>query len=190
MLDRQIARKINGIRKQKGYTLDNLATFTGLSKGLLSKIENCQVSPPIATLSKISQGLNVPIGIFFNEEDSTDKQGYAVTLKNKRKQVNKKESAAKINYFSLSGFQSDKILEPFLVKFPILKDKPTKLYDHPGEEFLFVLKGRIDFIFGEDTIRLNPGDSIHFDPIIPHMAVNAGKSKSECLIIIAEKGKS
>jgi len=189
MLEQQIAEKIRKIRKQKDYTLDKLGELTGLSKGLLSRIENCQVSPPIATLSKISYGLNVPIGIFFNTEDTTKEQGYAVTLKSERKQVNKKESMAAINYFSLSDFKSDKIIEPFIVKFPIVKEAPTKLWDHPGEEFLFVIKGRIDFTFGEKTIRLNPGDSIHFDPSTPHRVINAGKLKSECLIIIAKKGK-
>ncbi len=189
MLEKQIAGKIRKIRNQRGYTLEQLGKLSGLSKGLLSKIENCQVSPPIATLSKISSSLNVPIGIFFDADDDMAEQRYAVTLKSDRKQVNTNKAMAELNYFSLSGFRSDKLMEPFVVQYPIINKKPTKLYDHPGEEFLFVLKGEIEFIFGEKIISLKSGDSIHFDPKTPHRARNAGKDKSECLIIVADKEK-
>jgi len=189
MLEKQIADKIRKNRKRKGYTLDQLGKRIGLSKGLLSKIENCQVSPPIATLSKISCGLDIPMGTFFDSQDAIAEEKYAVTLKDNRKQVNRKEAMAEINYFSLSGFKSDKLIEPFIVKYPVIKKNPTKLYDHPGEEFLFVLKGEIEFVYGEKIIQLKPGDSIHFDPSIPHRARNAGKIKSECLIIVTDKGK-
>ena len=69
MLEKKIADKIHEIRKNKGLTLAQLGDATGLSKGLLSRIENSQVSPPIATLSKIARGLEVPIGIFFEEDE-------------------------------------------------------------------------------------------------------------------------
>ena len=189
MLEKQIADKIKKIRKRKGYTLDQLGKLTGLSKGLLSRIENYQVSPPIATMSKISYGLEVPIGIFFETEKAADEEGYSVTLKDERKQVNRREATAELNYFSLSSLPVDKLIEPFIVKYPAIDKKPTKLYDHPGEEFLFVLKGNIDFIYGKKVIRLKTGDSIHFDPSTPHRARNAGKTKSECLIIITDKEK-
>jgi transcriptional regulator with XRE-family HTH domain len=59
---------------------------TGLPKGLLSRIENAQVSPPIATLAKISRALEVPISMYFEEEEP-DKKTYSVIRKNSRKQV-------------------------------------------------------------------------------------------------------
>ncbi len=189
MLERQIADKIKKIRKNKGYTLDQLGKLTSLSKGLLSRIENCQVSPPIATLSKISHGLEVPIGIFFESEGEKEEKKYAVTLKSQRKQVNKREATAELNYFSLSSLPPKKVIEPFIVKYPIIHKTPTKLYEHPGEEFIFVLKGNIDFIYGKETIRLKSGDAIHFDPSIPHRMRNAGNDKSECLIIVTDEVK-
>ena len=189
MLEKKIADKIKKIRKRKGYTLDQLGRLTDLSKGLLSRIENCQVSPPIATLSKISHGLEVPIGIFFDTEETTGEKGYAVTLKGERKQVNRRGTTAELNYYSLAGLKSDNLIEPFIVKYPASEKKPTKLYDHPGEEFLLVLKGKVDFIYGKKTIRLKAGDSIHFDPSTPHRGQNAGKTECECLVIIIDKGK-
>ncbi|MBW2654303.1 MAG: cupin domain-containing protein [Deltaproteobacteria bacterium] len=189
MLEKQIADKIRKIRKNKGYTLEQLGKLADLSKGLLSRIENCQVSPPIATLSKISHGLEVPIGIFFDTEKAMGEDGYAVTLKSDRKQINRRGATAELNYYSLSSLRSDNLIEPFIVKYPVTEQHPTKLYDHPGEEFLVVLKGKIDFIYGKRIIRLETGDSIHFDPSTPHRGQNAGETKSECLVIIVDGGK-
>ncbi len=187
MLEKQIADKIRKIRKNKGYTLDQLGKRTNLSKGLLSRIENYRVSPPIATLSKISHGLEVPIAIFFDEGKKKDEESYSVTLKNERKQVNKREATAELNFYSLSSLRSNKLIEPFIVKYPVINKTPTKLYEHPGEEFIFVIKGEIEFIYGKKIIQLDQGDAIHFDPAIPHRMRNAGDTKSECLIIITDE---
>ncbi len=190
MLEKQIADKIKKIRKSKGYTLDQLGRLTELSKGLLSRIENCQVSPPIATLSKISHGLDVPISIFFDVEDQTGQKGYAVTLKNQRRRISRKGTATpELDYYSLSGLKSDNLIEPFIVKYPAASKKTTRLYDHPGEEFFMVLKGKVDFIYGEKIIQLETGDAIHFDPSTPHRGQNAGEIESECLVIIIEEEK-
>jgi transcriptional regulator with XRE-family HTH domain len=70
VLEKKIAHKIRHIRRNTGITLAQLGEETGLSKGLPSRIENNQVSPPIATLSKIAHGLKVPISIFFEEAES------------------------------------------------------------------------------------------------------------------------
>ena len=134
----------------------------------------------------------MPIGIFFESEiiDTLEEQGYAVTLKNERKQVNRRGTRAELNYYSLTSLRSDNLIEPFILKYSAVDKKTKKLYDHPGEEFLLVLKGQIDFIYGKKTIRLKTGDSIHFDPSTPHRGQNAGKIESECLIIVIEKGKN
>lgn len=189
MLEKQIADKIKKTRKDKGYTLNHLGELTGLSKGLLSRIENYQVSPPIATLSKISHGLEVPIGIFFETNEDNCDEKYAVTPKNSRKRVNKQEADAELNYYSLSSLRKKKLIEPFLVKYPVINRQPAKLYEHPGEEFLFVLNGTVEFIYGKKTIRLKSGDAVHFDPATPHRIRNAGKTKSECLVVITDEDK-
>ena len=186
MLEKKISDKIRQIRKNKGITLAQLGEQTSLSKGLLSRIENCQVSPPIATLSKIARGLEVPINVFFEEDDS-DQKGYTVTRKNKRRQVIRKGTKIGFTYYSLTGRKSPHILEPFVVRYPVIKKEPTVLFDHPGEEFLFVLKGDMELVYGKEKIKLGLGDAIHFDPSTPHRGQNAGKEESECMVIVVDK---
>jgi transcriptional regulator with XRE-family HTH domain len=186
MLEKRIADKIRQVRTTRGLTLAQLAGLTSLSKGLLSRIENNRTSPPIGTLSKISQGLGVHISFFF-EEDAADRKGYAVTRRNRRKQVIRKGSKIGFTYYSLTNLGSEHLIEPFLVRYPVIKKEPNVLFDHPGEEFVYVLKGQIEFICGKDRVRLGPGDSVHFDPSIPHRGQNAGEGESECLVVVVEK---
>jgi transcriptional regulator with XRE-family HTH domain len=183
MLEKQIADKIRQIRKNKGLTLSQLGEVTGLSKALLSRIENNQTSPPIATLSKISQGLDVPIGVFFEEEEK-DEKGYVVTRRNKRKQVVSRGTRIGFTYHSLTNIKPKHVIEPFVIRYPVIKKEPKVLFDHPGEEFLFVLKGEMELVYGKEAIRLETGDSIHFDPSEPHRGQNIGKEEAECLVIV------
>jgi transcriptional regulator with XRE-family HTH domain len=88
MLEKKIADSIRQIWNNKEITLAQLGEETRLCKGLLSRIENNQVSPPIATLCKIAHGLKVPISIFFEEE--SEKEEYALTRKNEQKTAGKK----------------------------------------------------------------------------------------------------
>jgi transcriptional regulator with XRE-family HTH domain len=185
MLEKKIADKIRWIRKTRGLTLAQLGKETGLSKALLSRIENSRVSPPIATLAKISQGLDVPISIFFTEKE--DHKPYAVTRKAERKQVVRQGTKIGFTYYLLTSLSNPHSIEPFIVKFPVISKEPAVLFDHPGEEFLFVLKGKMELIHGKERIPLARGDAIHFDPSIPHRGQNTGKEESECLVVVVEK---
>jgi mannose-6-phosphate isomerase-like protein (cupin superfamily) len=153
---------------------------------LVSRIENNQVYRPIPTLSKIAHGLKVPISIFFEEEES-EKEGYAVTRKSERKQVVRKGTKIGFTYFSLTSLKSQHMMEPFIVRYPVITKEPNVLFNHPGEEFLLVLKGEMELAYGKEKIRLEVGDAIHFDPSTPHRGQNVGKEESECLVVIVNK---
>src|SRR4051794_40606749 len=73
----KLGEKVRGLRQDQRLTLQGLAEITGLSKPLLSQIENDQVTPPIATLLKIAKGLKVGIHFFF--EESGDRQKFVLT---------------------------------------------------------------------------------------------------------------
>jgi mannose-6-phosphate isomerase-like protein (cupin superfamily) len=137
-------------------------------------------------LSKIARGLEVPIGIFF-EEDETDHKGYTVTYKNERKQVIRRGTKIGFIYYSLSSLKTRHLIEPFIIRYPVIGKEPIKLFDHFGEEFLFVLKGKMDLVYGKEKIRLKAGDAIHFDPSTPHRGQNVGKEESECLVIVIDE---
>lgn len=185
ILEKKIADKIRQMRKSKGLTLSQLAQAVELSVGLLSRIENNQVSPPIATLAKISRGLGVPIAFFFQEGD--DHESYAVTTQDQRKPIVRPGTRIGFSYYSLTELKKPHVIEPFIIKYPVIVKEPKVLFDHPGEEFLFVLEGEIDLVYGKEKIRLRSGDAIHFDPSIPHRGQNVTKSESKCLVVVVNE---
>ena len=186
MLEKKIADKIREIRKTKGLTLTQFGEIVGLSKGLLSRIENNQISPPLATLSKISQGLEVPIATFFEDVEEEQKR-YTVTKRHERKQVVRHGTKIGFTYYCLKHMLPPYAMEAFIMKIPPFKKRPKLLFDHPGEELVFALKGEIELVYGNEKIRLDTGDAIHFDSSEPHRAHCVGKEDGECLVILIGK---
>ncbi len=186
VIEQRIAAKIKKFREAKGLTLAELGQRIGLSKSMLSRIENNQSSPPIATLSKIAQGLGVPIAVFFEDEQEKPKE-YAVTRKDQRRQIVRPGTKIGFSYFSLSGMKTPHIIDAFVIRHPPVKKEPKMLFDHPGEELIFVLKGQVELVLGDTKIRLEPGDAVHFDSSQPHRAQTVGDEESECLAIIVGK---
>ncbi|MEW6352327.1 MAG: XRE family transcriptional regulator [Thermodesulfobacteriota bacterium] len=189
MIQKRIADKIRLLRKEQHLKLAQLSEITGLSKALLSRIENNRSSPPIATLAKIADALGVAIREFFEEEQHVHRS-YSVTRHNERRSVVRRGRGIGHVYYSLTDLKGTHVIEPFLLVHPVTKKEPKFLFDHKGEEFLFCLKGRVELVHGDEKIRLEAGDAIHFDPSVPHRAQNVGSEESECLVIVVDAGSS
>jgi transcriptional regulator with XRE-family HTH domain len=166
-----IGPKVRRLRLKLGMTLKAVSQRTGLSQPLLSQIENNTVAPPIATLIKISSALGVKIGHFF--QDAPD-QGRLVVVRRQERQalerLNHADRYAGIGYRyeSLAHPMVDKQMEPFIVELDARDPAEVPYNQHRGEEFIFVLEGRLEFRSPDRTIAMEPGDSIYFDAAIPH----------------------
>ena len=164
-----IGSKIKKLRQSKKLTLQVVAKEIGFSPALISQIENNNVSPPIATLSKIANFFDVKIGYFFTEEE--DDCGFEVVHANQRKAVSKVfaplGASSGYSYESLSFRKQNKKMEPFLLT---VSDKANEeiCYRHDGEKFLFVTKGAVELILDDKSIPLSEGDSIYFDSSVKH----------------------
>lgn len=163
-----IGHQIRSLRNRRGLTLQDLADLTGLSKPNLSQIENNLVTPPIATLLKIATALGVSIGHFFqaNNQDSS----MVVTRKADRYGVAKGPHISHIGYQyePLAYPKVDKSMEPFVVNMEEREADAIVYNNHRGEEFLYVLSGRLEFRSGDNVVVLEEGDSLYFDSIVPH----------------------
>jgi transcriptional regulator with XRE-family HTH domain len=185
MNDYNIGAKIKELRRSKKLTLQDVANETGFSTALISQIENNNVSPPIATLSKIAHFFDVKIGHFFaeNEEESP----YEVLRSSERTVVPKVVSQDGTNhgYFfeSLSVRKKNKKMDPFLLT---LNEKVsnTDTYSHNGEEFLFVMKGSAELLLDEQIIELSEGDSVYFDASLKHRLLASGCEEVKVLAVV------
>lgn len=169
----QIGKKVRRLRQQRRMTLQDLADATGLSKPLLSQIENDQVIPPLATLLRISKAFKVSIENFFQEEDSAEKC-ILMRAGDSRKLIQRglsRGGSAPYIYHSLAYGKRDRNMEPFLMEFEARAWSEDLLVSHEGQEFLFLLEGEVDFYYGDKTYHIKPGDSVFYDSREPHAFV-------------------
>ena len=186
----KIGEKIRGQRQQRRLTLQELSELTGLSKPLLSQIENEQVVPPLATLLKISRGLKADIHFFFEDEGNRQKlvinRGEELRPSLQRQAVN--TELRPYVYHSLAQGMRHKNMEPFLVEVENTVWDDKLFFHHEGEEeFLYVLEGVIDLHYGNDVYRLTQGDSTYYDSSQPHGLVSVGPEKARIVAVLYSK---
>ncbi len=178
-----LGNQIRKLRNKRELTLQDLANMTGLSKPNLSQIENNFVTPPIATLLKIATALGVPIGHFF--QDSSQESNMIVVRKEDRYGVAKGPHISHIGYQyePLAYPKIDKSMEPFIVHMEEREAKDIVYNNHRGEEFLYVLEGRLEFRCGDNAVILEEGDSLYFDSVVPHGYRGIGGTAKTLVVI-------
>lgn len=182
----QIGFKIRRIRQERRMTLQALADATGLSKPLLSQIENEQVIPPLATLLRISKAFRVPLQSFFQEEGSSAR---CVLTKagESRKMLRRPvedEHPVPYTYHSLAYGKKNRSFEPFLVEFDIGEWQDEMMVSHEGEEFVFLLDGELEFHYADQIYVVSPGDSVYYDSAELHAFIAKGQVRPRAVAVI------
>jgi len=181
--DGQIGGHLKVLRAARGMTLDRLAAATGLTKSYLSKIQNSRKLPPIATLSRIAQALGTGIGSFFGDILEA-REGASVVRRGERLPVVRGGTAFGYDYVSLAHKRLSKSMDPFVFTFPSKIDTHV-FFDHGGEEFVFILSGKVVFQVGDERWTLEEGDSIYFDAAIPHRGWSVGRDAKALVVVHA-----
>ncbi len=182
----KLGEKIRELRLKRRHTLREVAETTGLSIPLLSQVENNAVSPPVATLLRIANALEVGISYFFREEESRERA--VVVRKHERKKtfrpLHAQHGDSGYQYEALAYTKNSKHMEPFLVEFePKKKDALTYLR-HGGEEFLFLFRGRLAFHYDHQEIILDAGDSLYFESDVPHGFRALRGRKAQAIVVV------
>lgn len=165
-LEASIGRKVRKLRQRLEITAADLALESGLSPGMLSKIENGGTSPSLATLQALARALNVPMTSFFADFDETRDcsfvpagQGVAI-----ERRGTKAGHRYELLGHSLSG---DVVVEPFLIT--LSEDAvPYTQFQHKGCELIYMLTGKVVYRHADKTYLLQPGDTLFFDSAAPH----------------------
>ncbi len=181
-----LGSKIRKLRKRRGLTLQEVSDLSGLSKSLLSQIENETSAPPIPTLARIARSLGVAIGHFFKETDH--RQSVSVVRKHNRQETAKlphnRPQQSGYRYFSLAHPVINQHMEPFWVRFESRKESSGSFYQHSGEEFIYVYEGRLEFKSEGEKIVLMPGDSLYFKSNLPHVVRKLGDEPASAVAVI------
>ncbi len=167
-LSAAIGRELRAFRHQQGMTVAELARSSGLSIGMLSKIENGQTSPSLATLERLSRALSIPITAFFR---GYEQHRNVVHVKaGDHVEVERRGTRAGHQYRLLGHLganASGVIMEPYLITLTRESDTfPT--FQHDGIELIYMIEGEVKYRHGSRLFHLEPGDSLLFDADAPH----------------------
>jgi transcriptional regulator with XRE-family HTH domain len=166
-LERYLGNTIREIRQKHGLTIADVATLAGISRGMLSKIENAQTATSLETLSRLAHALGVSLATLFRSYDVG--AGSAQLVKSgEGMEVVRRGTKRGHTYHLLAYDQGPrKIFEPFLITIDH-ESETFPIFEHPGTEFIYMLEGCIEYRHGQNTYVLSPGDSLTFDGDIPH----------------------
>jgi len=179
MEERQIGSNIRALRTSAGLTVAALATKAGVTKSTISKIETGKISTPISTLVRVASGLNVPLARLFLEPQIDP--AYVLTRAGKGTQITRDGSKFGYSYAALALAMRQKPIEPFVLS--IEPSDPIGKFQHGGQEFIFMLSGTLEITVGGETLRLDRGDSLYFDPTLVHTTRAIGKSVAKFLCV-------
>ena len=169
-----VGKKIKTVRTQKKMTLDQVANDTGCSIDYLKQVESGKEMPPVGTLLQIARALQIDSGFFLREQAETRKaraKAYAKRTDN-------------YAYNTLTPGAENKHLKAFRVQIEARKAHKGVGYQHEGEEFVYVLSGKVEISVGDHVNRLGPAESLHFNSAIQHHMRNVGDEDAELLVVI------
>lgn len=179
-INQQIGEKISIIRASRNIEIEDLAVKTGLSDEQLRLIESGGSIPSLGVLIRITRALGIRLGTLM---DDTLIEGPSVNKNSEiRPTISFSTSEAgnreHLDFLSLAPNKAGRHMEPFLIDIiPDGKNEPIKS-SHEGEEFIYVLEGKITVFYGSDVIELEKGDSIYLDSIVKHhVTTTAGKAR-------------
>ncbi|MCI2264335.1 helix-turn-helix domain-containing protein [Sediminivirga luteola] len=165
-LERSIAAQVRFYRQTAGLSVSEMAARVGISKAMLSKIENAQTSCSLTTLARLAEGLEVPVTALFRGVDAEREAVYVPAGHGAR--IVRRGSKQGHLYELLGGLRGPhKRMEAVLVTLDEASEV-FPLFQHPGTELLYMLEGEMVYGHGESRYRLRPGDALQFDGEGPH----------------------
>lgn len=166
LLEEAIGRAVHQFREKAGLTIQELSQASGISSGMLSKIEHGSTSPSLSTIQALSGALNVPVTSLFRGFEKTHD---ATFVKSGRGLKIERRGTRAGHQYELLGHTPHGaiIVEPYLITLTEASDV-FPVFQHPGLEFIYMLEGELAYRHGGEIYILEPGDSLFFDSEAPH----------------------
>lgn len=178
----QISNKLKHIRKEKNLTLQDIADRAGVTKGLISQIENSRTIPSLLVLIQIVKALGVGLDEFFNDLSFYGNEGKILVQRGENYQRFEKEPASGYEYFRIFT----KKVQASTIDIVLLEIQPGATRDFvqtDAFEYKYLISGSVKYVFRDQEIELNEGDSMLFDGRIEHNPVNSGDRPARMLVV-------
>lgn len=181
----KVSQRIQYFMEKRQMDVAALSEATSLDNGFIQVMLDEDVYPPLGPLMKIARALGVRLGTFLDDQESSDP--YIVRKAERSSEfsvLGGKNKAAALNFYALGKGKSDRHMEPFFVEILPGSSEEKTLSSHEGEEFIAVVSGSIEIIYGKETHVLSAGDSVYYNSVVPHYVSCAGDEKAEIYAVI------
>lgn len=178
----KISHKLREIRKEKSITLQELADRVGVSKGLISQIENNRTIPSLLVLINIISALHIDLNVFFEDFQSESELGPILIRRKNEYESFEKEQAEGFLYSRILTTAVDQSTVD-IVLLELLVDSSRPMVETEALEYKYIIKGKIAYQFDDKTVELHAGDSILFNGRLAHTPQNIGNETALMLIV-------
>ncbi len=163
-----LGKRIRLIRREQKRTQEEISEICGFTKSMLSKIESGSAMPAVSTLMKIANALGVKVSDLLEEQSSNDT---VMVSASQYKDVSKWLNTNKgYSFYPFASSRHNKIMQPYI--FIARKGDINKhTFSHEGEEFIYVISGKMRYSVGSSEYLLSAGDSLYFNSLNEHTVV-------------------
>ena len=173
--EQPLGKRVLKLRREKRLTLKNLANETGLNPTYISQVEKGEVIPPVSVVLQLSRALEIDSSILLREEEKRARNKSAEDYQKRTEDYTYRTLTPEARHRHIKAFKV--YIEPKSVHKGVS-------YQHLGEEFIYVLSGRIEVMVGENKNNLGPDECLHFNSSIVHKLRNIGDKKAELLVVL------
>lgn len=178
-LEMKVGERIQVYRERLQMTVEALAEASGISADVISAIEEGVAYPALGILVRLSRALGQRLGTFMDDQQVTDPVIVRSTERSGQKACHKAGATEGLRYSPLGRGKPDRHMEPFFID--VKPGASAPLSSHEGEEFLFVVSGEVQLVYGNDVQVLKSGDSVYYNSLVPH-AVRASGNQPATLV--------
>ena len=180
--ENKIGNKIKVVRESRSLTIEEVSMRSGLSAESIENIEKGELIPGLTPLVKIARVLGVRLGTFMDDHETlgpvVNRAGAEHEKAGEQNIVRFSERdnarSSDLDFFSLARNKADRHMDPFIIDIYEPSGKEVKLSSHEGKEFIYVLEGTVEILYGKDKYRIEAGDSIYYDSIVSHHVHSVG----------------
>jgi transcriptional regulator with XRE-family HTH domain len=178
-----LGSKLRTLRKERDLTQRELASQAGISANAVSLIERDEISPSVATLQRLATALNVKMSYFFDEDGQTD----VVHIRASERPFIESKG---VTIESIGQRLRGQELEPFFISLAPNSESGRRHVIHSGHEFVYCVRGRVEYEIDGQIYLLNEGDFLLFEAQLPHHWRNPTGEKAELLLILQTPNES
>jgi len=183
-----IGHKIKGMRESKNLTVEEIAERSGLTVEQINSIENDVNLPSLGPLIKIARALGVRLGTFMDDSDALGPVITRAADREKDSSISFSNGATDarkhMEYHPLAQQKAGRHMEPFIIDINPEDSPEFQLSAHEGEEFIYVMQGEVEIVYGKETYVLKEGDSIFYDSIVKHHVHGAPGKSAKILAVV------